>query len=405
MDRSETQSAGAVTVETESLREAALSSAEMPRVHMPPSAHGMALSIIAALMFVYALQWAQGFFIPLAFSILISYTLTPPVNALVRLRVPRAMAAALMLVALLGGAGAVGYALRSQFQGIVASLPAAAHKAVTLVASADGTPSTIQKMQTAASEIEKAAGPVSEPGGARQNMARPNAKAAAAPITVVVARPAFKLSDWLWAGSRDAAGALGQIVIVIFLVFFMLLAGDEFKRKLVKISGPTLSSKKITVQVLDAINKSIQHYMLMLLVTNVCLSLALWAVLTAIGLENAGAWAVAAGFVHIVPYFGVLIIAVGTGLAALLQFSSLPAMFLVAGASLAVASVVGSVLATWMTGKFARMNTAAVFIGVLFWAWLWGVWGMLLGVPIVVMIRMVAQHVESMQALDELLGN
>jgi predicted PurR-regulated permease PerM len=395
--------AGTAVAETESVREALLSTPEMPRVHLPPARHGLAVTVIAAVAFVYALQWAQGFFIPLAFSILISYTLTPAVNALVRLRVPRAVAAALMLAVLLGAAGAGGYALRAQFQGLVASLPAAAHKVSELAASGDGAPSTMQKMQAAATEIEKAAVPVPDQGAGRPGTLRTNAKAA--PITVVLARPTFKLNDWLWAGSLGAAGALGQVTIVIFLVFFMLLSGDEFKRKLVQISGPTLSSKKITVQILDAINESIQRYMLMLLLTNVALSLALWLVLSAIGLENAGAWAVAAGFVHIIPYFGALIIAVGTGLAALLQFSSLPAMFLVAGAALVVATVVGSVIATWMTGKFARMNAAAVFIGVLFWAWLWGVWGMLLGVPIVVMIRMVAQHVESMQAIDSLLGN
>jgi predicted PurR-regulated permease PerM len=51
------------------------------------------------------------------------------------------------------------------------------------------------------------------------------------------------------------------------------------------------------------------------------------------------------------------------------------------------------------------MNAAAVFISLLFWAWLWGVWGMLLGIPITVILKVVSQHVEQLQPVAELLGD
>jgi predicted PurR-regulated permease PerM len=57
-----------------------------------------------------------------------------------------------------------------------------------------------------------------------------------------------------------------------------------------------------------------------------------------------------------------------------------------------------------MTGRFAKMNMAAVFVSLLFWTWLWGVWGMLLGIPIIVIVKVVSQHVEQLHPVAELLG-
>src|SRR6202035_622694 len=121
----------------------------------------------------------------------------------------------------------------------------------------------------------------------------------------------------------------------------------------------------------DHINDSIQKYMFMLLTTNLVVALLAWIAFRWIGLENAGAWAAAAGLLHIVPYLGPCATAVATGMAAFMQFGSL-----------AIATVVGTFVTTWMTGRIANLNPAAVFISLLFWGWLWGVWGMLLSIPI-----------------------
>jgi len=129
-----------------------------------------------------------------------------------------------------------------------------------------------------------------------------------------------------------------------------------------------------------------------------------WIALHWIGLENAGAWAVAAALLHVIPYAGSGLTAAILGIAAFMQFDSFSMGLLAAGASLAIATLVGTFVATWMTGKFAKMNTAAVFVSLLFWAWLWGVWGMLLGIPIIVIVKVVSQHVEQLHPVAELLG-
>src|SRR6185436_6251112 len=106
---------------------------------------------------------------------------------------------------------------------------------------------------------------------------------------------------------------------------------------------------------------------------------------------------------HVIPYLGPGVTAAAMGLAAFMQFDSLSMVLLVAGASLAIAAVVGTFIATWMTGRIAKMNEAAVFISLLFWGWLWGVWGMLLSIPIIVIVKVVSQHVEHLQPIAELL--
>lgn len=362
--------------------------------HLPlhVNARGLALAVIATVAFVFALQWAQKFLIPLLFGIFVAHTLNPLVIWLERRHIARAIGASLVTLILFFGTGAIIFTLQGEFISIVEELPEATHKLSRLLTKvADGQPSTIQQMQAAATEIARATTSDAEPS---RQIKKP-----------IYAEPtSFKVSDWVWAGSMGVLGFIGQATMLIFLVFFLLLAGDTFKRKLVKLTGPSLRQKKITVHILDEINTSIQNYMFMLLVTNILLALLMWIALRSIGLQNAGAWAVAAGFLHIMPYFGSLLVTSAIGLVAFMQFESLHMVLLVAGISMGIATLIGTVVTTWMTGKIAKMNPAAVFVGLLFWGWLWGIWGMLLGAPILVMLKVVAERVVGMEFIAELLA-
>jgi predicted PurR-regulated permease PerM len=367
----------------------------LPTVQVPGTGQGWALAIIATVAVVFALEWAQSFVISLLLGILFAYTLNPLVMQLERARFPRVLGTGVVMIGVVCTLILGAYALRGQMQTILEQLPAAASKLTTGIADLrNGQASTMQMVQDAASEIEKAT--------------RQAAGMTAAPVQrvtrVVMDPPGFKLGNFLWAGSLGAAGMVGQASMVLFLTFFLLLSGDTYKRKLVRLTGPSLSNRKITVHLLEDINASIQRYMFMLLATNVLVGLLTWIVLRWIGLENAGAWAVAAGLLHVIPYFGTAIAAAAIGMATFMQFDSLPTVILVVGASLVIATVIGYFVTTWMTGRIAKMNTAAVFIALLFWAWLWGVWGMLLSIPITVILKVVAQHVEQLELVAELLG-
>ena len=360
------------------------------------NARGMAIGIVATVLFVWALQWSEKFLVPLLLGVFIAYTLSPVVQWLERWHIQRAIGATLVTVAILAGLAAVLYRVQGEIVSVVDELPTITQKVTKLLTDGNGgQPSTIQQMQAAASEIERATANVGAggPRAAARKIA-PNAAAGGG----------IKVMDWVLAGSMGLVTFISQATMVVFLVFFLLLSGDTFKRKLVKLTGPSLTRKKVTVHILDDINSSIQAYMFMLLVTNSLLALLMWLALSAIGLENAGAWAIFAGLMHIMPYFGPLLITAATGMVAFMQFEQLRMVLLVAGASLAIATLVGTVVATWMTGRIARMNPAAVFVSLLFWGWLWGVWGLLLGVPVVVIVKVVAERVKGMEVLAELLG-
>ena len=362
------------------------------------NARGMALGIIATVAFVWALQWSEKFLVPLLLGVFIAYTLSPVVAWLERWRIQRAIGATLVTVVIVAALAGVLYRVQGEIVNIVDELPALTHKVTRLLTdNSSGQPGAIQQMQAAAAEFEQATANVGA-DAARRAAARRAAPAASA------TGGGIKVMDWVLAGSMGLVTFVSQATMVVFLVFFLLLAGDTFKRKLVKLTGPSLTRKKVTVHILDDINSSIQAYMFMLLVTNGLLALLMWLALSAVGLENAGAWAIFAGLMHIMPYFGPLLITTATGAVAFMQFESLRMVLLVAGASLAIATLVGTVVATWMTGRIARMNPAAVFVSLLFWGWLWGVWGLLLGVPVVVIVKVVAERVEGMEVLAELLG-
>jgi predicted PurR-regulated permease PerM len=367
-----------------------------PATPMPVDVRGLAQGILALLASVFALWWAQSFVVPLLLGIVISYTLNPLVAWLEAIKIPRVVATVIVMTSVVGALVLGAYSLRGQMQTIIEQLPEAATKFATGLARVRiSQTGNLEKMQNAATQVEKATSQAAE-----GSVAPPQ------PAThVIVDQPTFRLGNFLWQSSMGALGAMGQAAMVVFLVFFLLLGGDTFKRKLVRLTGPSLSRRKITVHILDDINGSIQKYMFMLLTTNLLVALLTWIAFRWIGLDNAGAWAAAAGLLHLVPYLGPGVTAVATGMAAFMQFESFAMALLAAGASLTIATVVGTFVATWMTGRIANMNSAAVFISLLFWGWLWGVWGMLLSIPLIVIVKVVSQHVEQLHPMAELLGD
>lgn len=363
-------------------------------IHVPVKARNLALGILAAVALVWSLREAQGFFVSLLVGIILAYTLNPLVELLERIKVPRVVGTTVVMAGVLCALVFGAYSLRGQVQAIVNQLPAATSKFSQAIADLQHNQHrNMQNVQNAARAIENAAQSSTAPTDFED-----------APTRVIVELPAFKLSNFFWSGSIGALGFMAQMAMVIFLVFFLLLTGDIFKRKLVRIAGPSMSKKKIAVHILDDINHSIQRYMLMLLTTNILVGVLSWIAFRWIGLDNAGAWAVGAALLHLIPYLGPVVTALATGVAAFMQFNALSSGLLVAVASLLVATFVGTFVATWMTGRIARMNTSAVFISLLFWGWLWGVWGMLLSIPIIVIVKVISQQIEELHPVAELLG-
>jgi predicted PurR-regulated permease PerM len=361
----------------------------------PVDVRSVSLAVLAVLASVFALRWGAAVFIPLMVSLLLTYALAPLVGRLQRWHLPRALSAAVVLLAIGGAFASTAYSLSDSAGQIVDALPVAAQKLRLAVRQRgpDRT-STLETVQQAAAQLEQAAEENSARVVARKGVAR-----------VLIERPPFNVRDYLWSGTVGLLGAAGQLALVGFLTFFALASGDTFRRKLVKLAGPSLQKKRITVQVLDDISGHIERYLLVQILTSAIVGLATGLAFWAIGLENAAVWGIIAAVTNLIPYIGSIVVTGASALVAFLQFNAIEMALLVGGASLLIHTLVGNLLTPWLTSRSSRMNPVAVFVGVIFWGWLWGIWGLLLGIPITMVVKAVCDRVEDLQPLGELLGD
>ncbi len=373
---------------------ASLSEPDRTLIHMPVDIRNMSLVILAVLASVFVLHWAKAVFIPVMLSVLFSYALSPLVNWMELKRVPRWLGAAVLLVAIFSAIGSTAYLLRNEAAQLVEALPAAAQKFRQAVKPGNGkADSALETVQKAASQIEQAAQERSTPGSTR------------GVTRVVVESSRFNVKDYLWSGTVGLLALIGQTTVVIFLTYFLMISGDTFRRKLIKLAGPTFSSKKITLQALNEITGQIQRYLQVQLLTSALVGVLTGLALLAIGLENAAVWGIAAGVLNLVPYVGSLITAAASALVGFLQFGSLNMALAVGGASLVIHTLVGNLLTPWLTSRASRMSPVAVFVGLLAWGWLWGVWGLLLGIPILMIVKSICDRIDDLKPIGEFLGS
>ena len=368
--------------------------AEPVSLPAPINVRSVSLALIALLACVYTLHWASAVFIPLLLGVMVSYALSPLVDRLHRWRVPRVVAAAAVLLALVSGLGSTLYGVSDDAAALIESLPEAAQKLGRALRPARGTPpSTIDKVQEAAARLEQAA----EDSGGTPSAARGVTR-------VQIERSRLNVKDYLWSSTVGAARAMVQAVVVFFIAFFLLTSGDSFRRKLVRIAGPTFAKKRITVKVLDEITGQIQRYLMIQVFTSALVGLATWAALWWLGLERAAVWGVLAAVLNLVPYLGAIVTTSGLALVAFLQFGSFGMAALIGGVSLFINTLEGNLLTPWLTGRASRMNPVVIFVGVLAFGWLWGIWGLLLGTPLIMAAKSVCDHVDDLMPIGELLG-
>jgi len=255
-----------------------------------------------------------------------------------------------------------------------------------------------QIMQEVAQELQGAA---SDAGTKPDPRTGVRDKPAARQVAAQMPEPTW-LRDYTLTQSALLVTVAAQTPIVLLLTYFLLASGKHFRRKLQKLLGP--SRGKDAMRILDEVDAQVQRYLLATLLANALLAVATWLVFLALGLEQAGVWGVAAGILHFVPYLGPALVALGSGVAAFLQFGSMLSALAVAGASLLAAGTVGFAFMTWLQSRFARVNAAVLFIALLFFGWLWGAWGLLLGAPLVAIAKVVFDRVDALKPAGELLG-
>lgn len=352
----------------------------------------LAVKLIAASAVLAALYWGRTLVVPILIGVLVSYALNPIVELLTRWRVPRTLASMVVVFGVLGLAGTLVYQLSDETAAAVRQVPAASKRLRSVLERGAGPrPSVVQELQTAADSIAKAA-----EGDTRRR--------AGEPLPVAIVEPAIDVKEYLRMGWWGLLGFAGQVLLVVFLAFFMLSSGDLYRRKLVRLAGGRLSDRRITLEILDEIGTQISSFLMHQLITGTAVGVTTWLVFWWLGVEYAGLWGLAAGIMNSIPYFGPTVVAMAALAVSFVQVGSLWQATLVAGASLVITTVEGMIITPLLVSKLARMNPVAVFLGLLFWGWLWGVVGMLLAVPMLMVMKSVADRVEELTPLAELLG-
>jgi predicted PurR-regulated permease PerM len=354
----------------------------------------LALVVLAVLAVVAAAKAAAALLIPLTAGLLIAYALRPLVEGLERVRLPRLAGAIFVLAALSAALVGVGAWVKDDAAAALAELPQAA-----------------RKLRLAAQE--KAREPANPIGHVREAAAELNRAAAEAvgappePPASPSTRPALSSPDLqLWGAAQSSRffEGLSDLGLAGLFAFFLLASGDTFRRKLVALAGPTLAARRVTVEILDQIDLQVQRYLLVMLITNTLIALAVWATLYALGLERAAMWGAISGVLHVIPYVGSALSAGAVGIAAFLQFGTLGAAAAAALAVFAVAATLGMGFMSWLHGRATQLNAVAVFVALVFFGWLWGAWGLLLGAPLVSIVKTIADRIPALAPLGAMLG-
>ncbi|HVZ20395.1 MAG TPA: AI-2E family transporter [Vicinamibacterales bacterium] len=353
-----------------------------------------ALFVLAASAIVALLWWAQAVFVPIVLAVLISHALEPAVAFLEHRRCPRPLGVFLVLSCAVVAIGYGVYALAEPASTFIDQMPVEARTLRTeLERHAIARSSPFQRVQQAANEIERAATSAARPAPAPAGVQR-----------VRIEEPPFHLGDLAWRGSRGLIEFLSAAVIVFFLTYYLLLAGDSYRRKLASIAGPSFHRKRLALQVLIDIDEQIRRFLLARLSISLIVAVATGAALAALGLKQAIMWGVVSGILNTVPYVGPLVAIAAITMAGFAQFGTLAQTAAVAGAAALVAFLEGNILTPRLTSHAGGVNTVAIFAGILFWGWLWGVWGMLLAVPIMTAMRAACARIDELQAIAEFLG-
>lgn len=364
-------------------------------LHAPLNSRSAALISIAIVTGTAGLWFAQAILIPIVLAVFISYALDPFQRRLVKWRVPQTVSAAILLGTIVAAFGGGAFMLRNQMGDFLAELPIAAQKVREAVHNGLPVgPSPMAQVQQAADDLRHAA-----------TEATGNAPVTRGVTRVHVEEPGLAVTDLVWRGTLSAAGIAGQVILVLALSYYLLASGDLFKRKLVKMTGTTLSDKKLTVEVLNEIDTQIASYLVTRAVISGIVTVATSAAFWALGLHNPIVWGVIAGVLNVIPYVGPALVAGGAGIAGFLQFGSLTMAGVVGGTAVLIATLEGLLITPWLMGRASSMNAAAVFIGLSFLGWIWGIWGLLLAVPILMAVKAICDHVEDLKPIGEMLAD
>lgn len=352
------------------------------------------LIVLTCVAGLYFISWAQAVLVPLVVAILISYALDPLVSGLEKFRIPRTLSAALVLTIVVAAVVGASIPLKRETMAILDKAPLAIERFQRSESrSAPKEESVMEKAQDVAKKIEESAGDEEAEAAEQPEVMRVR----------VVDKP-FKVWQYLMQESSTILVLISQAFSALLLVFFMLAAGRLYKRKVVRLSGPSFHSMRKAARIMNEFHSQVRRFLFVMLLGAVFVGFFTWLAFFLLGMEQAVFWGVVAGVASVAPYLGPFLVMAGSGVAAFIQFGSIDMAVIVAGASLVVTSIQGNLLLPMLTSRVSSLNEVAIFLGLLFWGWLWGPVGLIIATPVLMIIKTLCDHVSNLRAVGELLG-
>ena len=375
---------------------------------------GAATIVMASLMVVFGLWWGRSFMIPLTVGLMLAMLVMPLTGWFERWLRSRVVASILTMAIVVSALGLAATAFGGQLARVAGRMPDMVSLVAQELADADqpGADSLVTRAREAFKELDRAAErfagakPLIQPTPSRRAKAAEASAAAAAPppANVSISQSAgVALRDTAVSGSGALLKFAGDITIMFFIAFFLLAGGEPLTQHFLGLFGRDPDAGKRARRAAAECIRQIRIYGAVLLVTNTFVGVAVWAVFALAGLPDAAGWGVTAAVLHVVPYLGMALLTGLSAAEAFLAHGTLGAALGIAAYVVLLSTVIGTIVTAWLQGRAAKMNPAAVFIGVVFWGALWGVWGLLLGPALVVLCKVVAEHSRTGRPLARLM--
>ena len=382
----------------------------------PTPTSSFATIVMAVLAVIVGLWWARSFMVPLTAGLMLALLVGPVTAALTRWLRLRVLATTLTLALVMTALGLAGTAFGDQLGRVAGRAPDMISLVAQQVADTDpGADSVLRRARDAFRELDRAAerfAGVNKPiiqtarakaAAAIQAAAAASAADAAAPPVSLSQTAGVALREGAFSGSGALLKFASDLTIIFFIAFFVLVGGNPLAVQFLDLWGARPELRERAQHAANECVRQIRIYGGVLLVTNSIVGLVVWAAFSMAGLPDAGGWGITAAVLHVVPYLGMALLT-GLGAAeAFLVHGTVGAAMGMAAFIVLMSTLIGTVVTAWLQGRAAKMNAAAVFIGVVFWGALWGVWGLLLGPALVVLIKVVAEHTKPGQRFANLM--
>ncbi len=346
------------------------------------------LLLLTVMGVFYTLYFTSDIVLPFVLAGVLNLLLSAPMRFLnQRLRIPKPIAALLLIGLLFGIVGAIGAAISVPASGWIArapeSLPALQHKLSFLNGPIHALQNGMKKLQG-----------LMDQGGAAASNVR----------TVTVQQSGT--SGLTSVGSSILLGTrafLGQLFSMLLMLFFLLYEGDSLLRRFVEIM-PTWADKRRTVQIATAIEHNVSLYLATITVMNLLVGTLNFAQCAALGLPNPLLWGVLAFLLNYIPIIGPFTGIVIYFLVGLFVFPSALHALLPPAIYLAIHLLEGETVTPLLLAKRFTLNPVLVMASLLFWDWLWGIPGAFLSVPLLAVFKIVCDHVDSLTAIGHIVG-